>query len=317
MRMTLQLAVTALTVVHAFLSIAQGQEACALSVKIAPVKKSYIFQEPIRLNVAVLNSGAAPAVVSLIFPYFNGDLTFSEGGKELVRREEYSPNVVGFGGRSLPRKVEGRGTWEFPIFLQTYYSDLRPGVHKLTYVMGISCLVQEGSVQASSSGILSVRVEPGTPGELEKIIAGYGRQLNEDPAAVEALLSMDTPLVIPELRKMLGGSNWERAFQTLARFKGNPDAEQIFAESIHSKLPARQIAGLKVMSGWKEQISPADLKVLLESPSRDVRIMTLRYLQALKDTKSLSLVSPLLRDADKSVADEAQRTIDVLQENTR
>ena len=55
------------------------------------------------------------------------------------------------------------------------------------------------------------------------------------------------------------------------------------------------------------------MKALLESPSRDVRIATLQYVQALHDSKYLLLISPLIRDPDMSVAAEARRTKDALE----
>ena len=83
-------------------------------------------------------------------------------------------------------------------------------------------------------------------------------------------------------------------------------------EGLQSNLPARQIASLKVCSRWKREFSFADVKVLLESPSRDVRLTALRYLQALGDAKYLALVAPLLSDPDEAVADEARRTSELL-----
>lgn len=283
--------------------------------KISPAKESYVFQEPIRLNLTIFNAGRTASTLSLIVPYFNGELILSEGSQELARREEYARE--GLGGRSIPRGIEPGGSVEFPIFLQTYYASPRPGLHELHYTMSVPCLVQGGGTDSISSGTFFVRIDPTDPEKLKRIVADYTTQLaNGDPAAPEALLSMDTPLVIPQLKEMMEGSHFARAFQALSRFKGDPQAEQIVRETVHAKLPARQIAGIKVLSKWNQGISSADVGSLLESTSRDVRIAALRYLQALRDPNYLPLLSPLLNDADQSVAGEAQRTRELLRAKT-
>ena len=125
---------------------------------------------------------------------------------------------------------------------------------------------------------------------------------------------MDTPLVIPELKEIMAGGNWERAFLTLARFKGDPDAEKITHDSLHSKEPARQIAALGVLSKWKTQMPRPDVEALLKSSDRGVRLVALRYIQAVKASQYLPLVAPLLSDPDEYVMKEAKRTKEVLEQ---
>lgn len=293
---------------------AQGQMGCAVSARVSPAKGSYIFQKPIRLSVTLSNSGPSPSAVSLIFPYFNGQMVFKGDGQDLAPRDEFSTSVVGVGGRSIPHKIEPGGTWEFTVFLQTYYASPQPGLHEFHFTMAIPCVAQGEGISASiSNGDFSVRVEPPNPRQLKRIVADYSAQLTSgEPTALEALLSMDTPLVIPELAKILDGGNAESALKTLSRFKGDPRAQQMVHQAVLSKLPSRQIAATELLSKWKQQIPDADLKSLLESPSRDVRIAALRHLQALPDSKYLPLVSPLMSDADENVASEAKRTGELL-----
>jgi hypothetical protein len=250
----------------------------------------------------------------LVFPYFDGQLVFSAEGEQVVLRDEYSPASAGRGGMSMPRAIEPGRTLEFPIFFQSYYGSLAPGSHTLRYTVDVPCLSQsQGLNTRSSSGTFSILVEPEDREKLRKIITEYSEALDKgDPAALEALLSMDTPLVIPELKKLLDGSNWQRAFQTLSRFKGNDEAEQMALEALHAKLPAGQVASLGILSKWKREIPSEDVKALLASPSRDVRIAALHYVQALNDAKYLSLIAPLVSDPDGTVADEARRTMELL-----
>src|SRR2546429_7735971 len=121
--------------------------------------------------------------------------------------------------------------------------------------MGITCVRGKGATTASSTGSFSLHIEPANQHELERIVTDYSQQLAAgESGALEALLSMDTPLVIPELRELMKGGNWERAFLTLSRFKGDPDAEKITLDSVHSKVPARQIAALGGLSKGKSQM---------------------------------------------------------------
>jgi hypothetical protein len=294
-------------------------EDCALSAQIVPAKQVYVFQEPIRLDVALFNRGSAPASVVLTFPYLNGQLTLADKHHNLRRREEYSPERVGFGGKALPRVILPGQSWQFSVFLQTYYASPEPGEYETSYTIATPCLVEgRGLVSRTSSGTLSFRVQPANSEQLGSIVQDYAAKSGSgDPLAVEALLSMDNPIVIPELARILDGNNFERALQTLSRFRENPLAEKMVGETVRSPIPAREIAGLNVISQWRKDISGSELSPLLRSPSRDVRSATLRYLQALNDPKFLPLVSPLLTDPDQEVANEARKTEQILKGNTR
>lgn len=289
---------------------AQQPTTCSLSAVISPAANSYVFQEPIRLNVTLSNRGDRPLDIALIFPYFNGKLVFKGEGENLLERDEYSLPTVGFGGRSTPHEIEPAGSWAFPIFLQTYYASLGPGPHRLHYSFDVPCLLAaQGMIDAHLEGNLMVRVTARDDARLAKIVANYGSQLaHGDPVAIEGLLSMDTPLVIPQLKQVAEGSRFERALQALSRFKGSAAAEQIALQSVRSKEPARQIAGLEVLRSWKKEIEPNDAKAIVSSSSRDVRLAALHYFQALGTSKNVSLVQRLLSDPDRSVADEARRT---------
>jgi hypothetical protein len=306
---------TAVALWMTVLAMAQQSTTCTVSATISPAKQSYIFQEPVRMNVVLSNTGSRSVRTLLIFPYFNGDLIFRADARKLATREEYL-NAVGWGGRSIPRQIEPGGSWSFPIFLQTFYSSLSPGVYKLGYSITVPCFAQGiGETTASSTGSFSLRIKPANQQELKEIVADYSQQLGTGGSgAQEALLSMDTPLVIPGLRELIAAGDWDRAFVTLARFKGDPDAEKITLDSFHSKVPARQIAALKVLSRWKAQMPEPDVRALLESSARDVRLVTLRYIQAVKASQYLSLVGPLLSDPDESVREEAKRTKEVLEQ---
>jgi hypothetical protein len=293
-------------------------EDCALSARIVPAKQVYVFQEPIRLDVALVNRGSAPASVVLTFPYLNGQLTLADK-HNLRRREEYTPEHVGFGGKALPRVILPGQSWQFSVFLQTYYASPEPGEYETSYTMATLCLVEgRGLVSRTSSGTLSFRVQPTNSEQLGSIVQDYAAKSGTgDSLASEALLSMDNPIVIPELGRMLDGSNFERALQALSRFRENPLAEKMVGETVRSPIPAREIAGLNIISQWRKDISGSELSPLLRSPSRDVRSAALRYLQALGDPKFLPLVSPLLTDPDQEVANEARKTEQILRGNVR
>ncbi|HEX5235083.1 MAG TPA: hypothetical protein VFW25_07115 [Silvibacterium sp.] len=127
---------------------------------------------------------------------------------------------------------------------------------------------------------------------------------------------MDNPIVIPELRQILDGNNFERALQTLSRFENNQLAEKMVTETLDSPIPARQITVLNVVSQRKKRISSSEISRLLRSPSRDVPRATLRYIQSLDDPNLLPLVVPLLTDPDREVADEARKTERLLRGNS-
>jgi hypothetical protein len=184
----------------------------------------------------------------------------------------------------------------------------------MSYTMGLPCLIEgRGLISHISSGTLSVRVQPANTEQLQRIVQDYAAKADSgDPLALEAMLSMDNQIVIPEMERIMDSSNFERALQTLSRFRENPLAEKMVEETVSSPIPARQIAGLTVMSQWRKELSGSELSGLVGSPSRDVRNATLRYLQALDDPKFLPLVLPLLTDPDQEVASEARKTEQIL-----
>jgi hypothetical protein len=239
--------VIVLTAWCAVASTAQQPRGCTVSSSISPVKQSYIFQEPIRLNMTLSNLGREPVTIMHSYPYVSDQLSFSESNQHLPETEEYA-NRQRWGGKSIPRTLDSGGTWTLSIFLQTYTASLSPGLHKLDYEVVIPCVQGPGLITAAAKGMVSIRVEPPNPGQLRKIVGEYGRQASAgDSEAFEALLSMDSPYVVPELEALIQGSNWQRALQTLSRFKGDPAAERIVSETVQSKVPTHKIAGLRVL----------------------------------------------------------------------
>jgi len=315
---TIQVIAFIASIMCSFPAAAQVED-CALSARIIPAKEVYVFQEPIRLDVALSNRGNDTATVVLTFPYLDGRLTLSDKRHNLQRREEYSPEHVGFGGKAVPHVILPGQSWQFSIFLQTYYTSPKPGEYEMNYTMDVPCLIEgRGLISRASSGTLSVSVQAANSEQLQRIVHDYAAKSETgDLLATEALLSIDSPIVIPEMRRILDGSNFTKALQTLSRFRENPLAEKMVGETVSSPIPARQIAGLNVISQWRKQISGGELSRLLRAPSRDVRSATLRYLQALDDPKFLPLVSPLLTDPDQKVANEARKTEQILKRNDR
>lgn len=315
---TILLIVSIASMMCSFTGEAQVQD-CALSARIVAAKGVYVFQEPVRLDVALFNGGSDSATVDLSFPYLNGGLILTDKRHNLQRKEEYSPGRVGFGGKAVPQVILLGQSWQFSVFLQTYYASPEPGEHEISYTMAVPCLIEgRGLISRASSGTLSVSVQAANSEQLQQIVQDYAAKSETgDLIATEALLSIDNPIVIPEMRRILDGNNFERALQTLSRFREDPLAEGMVGETVRSPIPARQIAGLNVISQWRKHISGSELSRLLGSPSRDVRSATLRYLQALDDPKFLPLVSPLLMDPDQEVANEARKTEQILKGNAQ
>ncbi|HEX5235082.1 MAG TPA: hypothetical protein VFW25_07110 [Silvibacterium sp.] len=154
---------------------------CAISARIVPAKQAYVFQEPIRLDVTLVNRGNASAAVVLIFPYLDGQFTLTDKHNGLRRREEYSPERVGFGGKAAPRVILSGQSWQFSLFLQTFYASPEPGEYEMSYTMPLPCLVEgRGLVYPLSSGTLSVRVQPANPKSFNELSKATLRGLEKE-----------------------------------------------------------------------------------------------------------------------------------------
>src|SRR5262249_11715352 len=144
------------------------------------------------------------------------------------------------GGIGQTRQIAAGTSQSITVFLQTYFASPTPGSYKIDYDLKITCFTTDGSeTSAASSGSFSFQVGPANSDELKKILDAYEKQLGSsdwwvDRAAVYAISSMDDPIVLPKLPKLIRLGHSERAFEALARFKANAEAEKIVNTAIQS-----------------------------------------------------------------------------------
>src|SRR5262249_55020863 len=144
---------------------------------------------------------------------------------------------------------------------------------------------KEGTISPSpqSSGSLSFEVGPADPGQLKQILQTYSEQLRttdwrRERTAVYAIASVDNPMILPELSKLIELGHSARAQESLVRFKGNQEAEEMVKSEIRSNKAPRQLMALEILSRWKLNLTDEELIAVVHSPETDVRIKALRYI---------------------------------------
>lgn len=125
--------------------------------------------------------------------------------------------------------------------------------------------------------------------------------------AVEALTSMDTPLVIPELKKLIAIGDAQKGFSALAKFEGSPEARKSVLDFLSSKDPHYQAAALNVLSEWRLPLDESQVTELAQSPDRSVKLAIIRYVGAMSQSGYLPIIRPLVNDQDQYVSQQARR----------
>jgi hypothetical protein len=293
---------------------------CKISAVISATKRLYIHGEPIELTITFSNDGASDCAILVEDPFFEGRLRFKDPAGRLTPRDQYVHELShSLGGLGQTRQIAAGTTWSVAVFLQTYFSSPAPGSYTLDYSLEVPCFTKDGSeTSAASSGTLSFQVDSSNPDQLKKILDAYERQLGSsdwwvDRAAVYAISSMDDPIVVSKLPKLVKLGHSERAFEAVARFRGNAEAEKIVNTAIRSSKTSQQLLALGVLSKWKSEVDAADLKPLLASSERQVRIAALHYVATIGNPSDLPLITGMVDDPDPGVAKEAKKAKQVLE----
>ncbi len=303
----------------------QTTRGCPIVADISPAKPSYLYKEPIAFRLKFLNKSSSHVSILIDEPFFGGDLTFTDSSGTLKLRTEYLNELSKMtgGGIAEARQLAPSESVSFPIFGQTYFESPALGSYELNYSVIVTCLNEnEPERTTTSNGSVSFRVSASQEEQLKEIISAYGHQLesndfSERRAAAEALSGMDTPLVIPELKKLMVLGDSRMAFQALARFKGNEEARKIVDSAVHSKRILDEISALNVLSKWNLAISKSDIQQFLTSQDKSLRLATLHYLESLGDSSNLPLVNGILDDPDAYISAEARRIKKLLESKSK
>jgi HEAT repeat protein len=202
--------------------------------------------------------------------------------------------------------------------LQSFMPDLPPGTHSIEYSAKLECMGQNPLADgtAEGQGTLSVMVLDTKEAELATVIAELASRLNTTDHSTarsveEALLVTNSPLVIPYLRPMLWDSKGA-VVRALAKFPGNPDAEDIVLGVLRTGRINEALLALSVMEQWKYLLGPEDFESVLARGNSPERRTALRYAESIGSRTLIPAVSAYAEDPDSQVAAEAKRVLDAL-----
>jgi hypothetical protein len=277
-----------------------SQRACDVGASITPAKKTYLKDEPIRLALKYVNRGSTESQVLVEKPSFYDDLQFNDLNDSLAKMQ-----IGRRGGIGRMRSLEPGQKWSVPIVLQTYLESPPVGTYTIKFQMTVYCKVGPSPL---SSGTFSFQVLPSTPQQIREVIAIYDKALSgsESRSAVEALTSMDTPLVIPELKKIIAIGDMQEGFRALAKFEKSPEARKSIHDFLLSKNPHYQSAALDVLSEWRQPLDESQLEELARSPDRTVKLAIIHYVGAVGQSRYRSLIERFVNDHDQYVSQQAR-----------
>jgi hypothetical protein len=282
------------------MSVAHSQSTCNVAVSTTPAKSVYLKDEPIRLVLEYVNRGSTECQVLVEEPSFYGGLQFKDPSNKLAKRQEVSG-----GGIDLTKVITPGEKWSILIFLQTYFASPPVGTYAIQFEMTVHC--KDGQ-STPSSGNFSFQVSPSEPQQIRDIIAIYDRDLSgpERHNAVEALASMDTPLVIPELEKLIAIGDARAGFNALAKFKDSAEAQTSVRDFLSSKDSHNQAAALDVLSQWRLSLDDSQLMELAQLPDRSVKLAIIRYVSAVGQSGYRPVIERFVNDQDQYVSQQAR-----------
>lgn len=296
---------------------------CMVAITITPSKSFFVLGEPIELQVSLANKGSSDVAVAINYPSFRAygvDGILFTDNKKIAPQSGGPSGFAQYSGRAFTQKIAANNEWTTKIYLQAYFQNLTQGDYRINYSLDLPCLNENGSLKdiIRARGSVIFNVKPSDQGALQEIIKAYASQLESTNfwdirTAEEALAATDDPIVVPELAKLIRLGDSEIAFKSLSKFKGDVMAEALVQESLRSKVISHQLLSLDVLSKWKAMISDADLKALLESKERRVRIAALLYVRSVHNPAYLPVIEEYIQDPDPSVSEEAKRTKRALQ----
>lgn len=277
-----------------------SQSTCDVAVSITPAKSVYLKDEPIRLALEYENRGLIECQVLVDEPSFYGGLQFKDPRDKLVNRQGVSDSGIG-----LMKVITPGQKWSIPMFLQTYFASPPIGTYTIQFQMTVYCKDGQSPL---SSGEFTFRVSPSEPQQIRDVIAIYDRDLSgpERHNAVEALTSMDTPLVIPELEKLIAIGDAQEGFSALAKFEESPEARKSVRDFLSSKDPHYQAAALNVLSQWRLLLDESQLMELAQVPDRSVKLAVIRYVSAVGQSEYRPVIERFVNDQDQYVSQQAR-----------
>lgn len=278
-----------------------SQRACDVGASITPAKKAYLKDEPIRLALKYVNRGSTESQVQVEGPSFYGGLQLKDPSNRLAGRREASSSGIG-----LMKIIAPGQSWSIPIFLQSYLETPPVGTYTIQFQMAVYC--KDGK-SPLSSGTFSFQVLPSTPQQIRDVITIYDKALSspERRNAVEALTSMDAPLVIPELEKIIAIGDAQEGFRALAKFEKSPEARKAIHDFLLSKDPHYQAEALDVLSEWRKPLDESQLEELARSPDRIVKLAIIHYIGAVGQSRYRPLIERFVNDHDQYVSQQARR----------
>jgi hypothetical protein len=174
---------------------------------------------------------------------------------------------------------------------------------------------------ALGEGEFIIEMQPEAADRLADVVRTYTREAQGDPdywrerSAVEAVSLMDSPMVIPCLKRILE-AGWTD-FGVLAKFRGNPDAEELLKTSIRAGSVGQLPSAVPVLRQWQYVLDAGDFATLLSRGAWDVRMAAFRYAESLGNASYIPIVESYAENPEAAVAKEAQRVAASLRRSSK
>jgi len=312
-------------------------------------KPSYLSGEPIALNLRVTNNSASTLNILGNYPEFAfskdngiklGPIAQSRMDRVLAPRQADAPadieasasnrgaanqpyafSVVRIPGKYSSTPVQSRAQWSVELYLQSYMKDLPVGVHEVAYSINLDAEPPKPAppMTIEGRGVLRIVVTPAAEGELAGVLSELGERFKTADWQVkreseEALSIANSPLVLPYLRGLVRYGLTASPVLALAKFKGNPEAEELALTAALESSSWRAIPALSVLAAWDYPLKEADFGKLLSKADPSLKDAALAYAEKINDLHYLSAVSACTADADPAVARDAKHVEDQLKQ---
>ncbi len=271
---------------------------------------SHILNEPVPAILTVVNTGTVP--IELLLPYPNpNNLIFKCLGDVVLTKplEQNQPE------RTVPLHLEPGEEVQKIYYLNRYLSFASAGRYLVSYFLELPITIQMDSGEKHEvllkNGSFDISIEGDFEEKLQKILDQYSIILGHpDPEkrneAAEALFFLDTPLVIPYLRKMLAISGMEQ--QSILAL-GRHAASKEIIESLSNVLdhPEAAVVGtaLTELDKINADVPRGKVHLLLKSRNASIRLLGINWLAFHHNENDIEFVTPLLEDSNPVVKEKA------------
>lgn len=321
-------------------------DASLVEVTLVPEKKAMMLGEPNFLLLSVRNRSRQNWQVQVGGDYRNAlgrpesfKVKVTDAQRKLVPQPDAGPTM---GGLMSPQKIPSGGSFAFRLFVPDWATFSHAGGYRVqaSRILQLSLDTPGADWHVNTTNVLksaSCRLEvvPRDEVKMGAVIAKLGHTMlgsdyDQSASAARTLSYIQDERVIPYFVRALNTRNYDLKFTALGALGKFKSDEALQALKVGMAMRAPDIANAstpEVAASLAENIRHAAASALARSPhpearaflisqrhdsSRGVRITVLHALGAMPPAQALPILREMAQDKDKSVADEARRTIALL-----